>query len=188
MNQKKGLIISIYSEDREEHQHELETSLSKDFENFDFLKLDSADTIYESPQVIAEGYDYAREHGYEFVGRIDDDDLVVPGAYTLLMKLLHAKPKAHGFSGVQKQFKGSPRPFELDQNSSISFNPYYHYFHGITLYRTTALYPTVDQWRDMLVRDQHRLLAKMMMQSGKTLGFINTPISYLRLRDSEGNY
>lgn len=185
---KKGLILSIYSPGRESLQHELEASLHKDLENFNFLKLDPVSSVYEVSSRIAEGYDYALRKGYDFVSRIDDDDLVVPGAFGLLATLLNQKPKAMGFSGRQIAFRSEKPNHQISKDAQLLFNPHYYNFHGVTLYRTQELYPIVNEWRNIQQRDQHRSLAKMLMEQNKTLGFTNSAVSYYRLKDENGNY
>jgi hypothetical protein len=90
---KRGLIISLYSSGRERVQQALELSIQQDLVEFDLLRLDPVATISELAEGYAKGYDYALKNGYEFVGHIDDDDLVVPGCFTFLMKLLDKNRK-----------------------------------------------------------------------------------------------
>jgi len=185
---KKGLLISLYSPGREQYQAALEKSLEQDLVNFDILKLPAANNRDEITEAFASGYDYALENGYEYVGHIDDDDLVVPHGLTLLLKLLERKPKAAGFGGRQIGFRKEVPTMSVDPSAQILFDQHHHYFHGASVYRTKELYPTVNNWRSLKIRDQHRTLAKMLMDKGKTLGFTNSPISYYRLKDKNGNY
>jgi hypothetical protein len=136
----------------------------------------------------AAGYDYARQEGYEFVARIDDDDLIVPGTFTLLKDLLDKDPALSGCGGEQVQFYSNPPQYLLPTDPSTAYNKFYVHFHGVTLFRTESLYPTVDWWRERNGYDIHRNLVRKMMSDGHVLGYVKEPISFWRRRDKNNNY
>jgi|AntDeeMinimDraft_6_1070357.scaffolds.fasta_scaffold01599_3 hypothetical protein len=187
---KRGLIISLYSSGRERVQQALELSIQQDLVEFDLLRLDPVATISELAEGYAKGYDYALKNGYEFVGHIDDDDLVVPGCFTFLMKLLDKKPKAAGFAGLQYPIRSEVPDLSIQESAQLLFNQHHNRFHGVAVYRTKELYPTIKEWRQYSnpMGDQHRALARMLMADGKTLGLTNSITCFYRLREQDGNY
>lgn len=188
---KRGLVFSLYSPGREQLHKELEDSLEKDLVNFDFIKLPEApDRRFMAPEN-AVGYDYARDKGYEFVARIDDDDLIVPGALSLFMKLLDENSELSGISGGQVSFYGEVPSYTLPETPTLNYKKYEDFFHGVTLYRTESLYPVVDDWRLRPGYDIHRGLVRNMRfnkHKKHTLGFIEETTCFWRRRDKNNNY
>jgi hypothetical protein len=185
---KRGLIFSLYSPKRDKLHKELEKSIDSDLVNFDLLKLPMAQQRRFMAPDNAAGYDYARDNGYEFVTRIDDDDLIVPGALTLFMSILDENPSLSGCGGEQVQFYGNPPVYTLPQNPRVSYDKRNHLFHGVTLHRTDRVYPIVDQWRTEEGYDIHRSLIRKMMHDKHTFGYVESPTSYWRRRYNDKNY
>ena len=182
---KQGLIFALYSPGRELPQKELEASLTTDLVNFDFITLPPADSIANIAKESTNGYNYAIEHGYEFVARIDDDDLLVPGALTHLAKVLKHHTMLSGVCGKQLRFRGAAPDCILQPVYSLFHDPHYHRFHGVTLYRTLAVPAALENWQNVANCDPHRKMVKIMLELGHTLGYIDSYMSYFRLKKTD---
>ena len=185
-NAKRGLIFALYSPGRELHQKELEASLTKDLVNFDFITFSPADSIANIAREVTKGYDYAIEHGYEFVARIDDDDLLVPGALTQLMEVLDQNTTLSGACGKQISFTGTAPKYTLRAAPEVTYNISWANFHGVTLYRPKALYPVLNTWKEVPHSIHHMVLVKMMIRNGHYLGHIDTPSTLYRRKVRNG--